>query len=254
LQILRTGKAITPLRFCDRLSITDRFCSEFFRTAASTALANGRAMARRRRLFIPGLAQHVIQRGINRADIFHVPGDRDVFLSILHDALSRFSLEVHAYVLMTNHLHMMATPGDARALPNVMQALGRSYVPYFNKRYERTGGLFNGRYKAFVVDDERYWFTCMRYIELNPVRAGLVQSPDEYPWSSFHANAQGIPDFVVTPHQLYTRLGQTSSKRQCSWRGVCGAALADDELTEIRSAVAKSRLPARVVFPDTAGV
>ena len=108
-----------------------------------------------------------------------------------------------------------------------MQAVGRRYVRYFNDRYQRTGGLFEGRYRSLMVDDERYWFTCMRYIELNPVRAGLADTPEAYPWSS---------------------------DRERSWRGLCGAPLTDDELAEIRAAVTRGRIPDRVVFPDTAGV
>ena len=211
-------------------------------------------MARSLRVFVPGVAQHVIQRGNNRGDIFRSPADREVFLLTLHDALMRFPLEVHGYVLMTNHFHMMATPASAQALPKAMQVIECRYVQYFNARYQRTGGLFNGRYRSLPVDDERYWFTCMRYIELNPVRAGLAATPDAYQWSSYHTHALGKPDFVVAPHVLYTALGATSSDRERSWRGLCGAPLADDELTQIRAAVKKGRLPPRVVFPEIAGV
>ena len=211
-------------------------------------------MARSRRLFLPGVSQHVIQRGNNRCDIFRSPEDYEVFLSLLREALTKHPLELHAYVLMTNHVHFMVTPDSARALPGVMQSLECRYVRYFNDRYLRTGGLFDGRYRALMVDDERYWFMCMRYIELNPVRAGLVVTPDAYPWSSYHANALGKSDAIVAPHPLYLALGATSTDRERSWRGLCGAPLAGEELAEIRAAVTSSRLPQRVVFPETAGI
>jgi putative transposase len=211
-------------------------------------------VARSRRLFLPGVSQHVIQRGNNRCDIFRSPEDYEVFLYLLRDALTKHPLELHAYVLMTNHVHFMVTPDSARALPGVMQSLECRYVRYFNNSYQRTGGLFNGRYKALMVDDERYWFTCMRYIELNPVRAGIAATPATYAWSSYQAHASGKTDLVVAPHMLYLALGPTPFDRERSWRGLCGAPLADDELAEIRTAVSRGRLPQRVVFPDTAGV
>ena len=211
-------------------------------------------MARSRRLFLPGVSQHVIQRGNNRCDIFRSPEDYEVFLSLLREALTKHPLELHAYVLMTNHVHFMVTPDSARALPGVMQSLECRYVRYFNDRYLRTGGLFDGRYRALMVDDERYWFMCMRYIELNPLRAGLAATPDAYPWSSYHAHALGTSDSIVAPHTLYLALGATSSDRERSWRGLCGVPLASDELAEIRAAVNRGQLPSRVVFPETAGI
>jgi putative transposase len=205
-------------------------------------------------MFLPGIAQHVIQRGNNRCDIFRSPTDYEVFLIMLRRALATYPLTVHCYALMSNHVHLMVTPGNATALPRVMQAIGRCYVPYFNRVYERVGGLFQGRYRAMAVDDERYWFTCMRYIELNPVRAGLVRAPDEYRWSSFRSNGLGAADDVLTPHPLYLALGQTSALRARNWRAICGEALPSAELAEMRQAIVTGRLPDRVVFPETAGV
>jgi putative transposase len=186
--------------------------------------------------------------------MFRCAADHEVYLYVLRHVLSEFPVDVHAYVLMTTHVHMMVTPGSPGALPGVMQALGRRYVRYFNDRYERCGTLFNGRYKSLPVDDERYWFTCMRYIELNPVRAGLASTPDAYRWSSYRRHATGARDMIVTPHPLYLALGHSSSDRERSWRGLCGAPLPDEDLAEIRGAVQRGRLPARVVFPDTIGV
>jgi putative transposase len=186
--------------------------------------------------------------------MFRCPADHEVFLYCVRDALAKFPVHLHAYVLMKNHVHFLATPASPHALPGVMQAVGRRYVRYFNDRYQRTGTLFEGRYKSLMVDDERYWFTCMRYIELNPVRAGIVAAPAAYRWSSYKRHAGGMPDMVLTPHPLYLALGATSSERERSWRVLCGATVADDELAQIRTAVRTGRLPARVVFPDTAGV
>jgi putative transposase len=186
--------------------------------------------------------------------MFRCAADYEVYLFCLRDAVAKFPAHVHAYALMKTHVHLMVTPESPRALPGTMQAVGRRYVRYFNDRYQRTGTLFEGRYKSLLVDDERYWFTCMRYIELNPVRAGLVATPAAYRWSSYKRHAGGSPDMVLTPHPLYLALGATSSARERSWRELCGATVAADELAEIRTAVRTGRLPQRVVFPDTAGV
>jgi putative transposase len=126
-------------------------------------------MARSKRLQIVGLTQHVIQRGNNRSEIFKCTGDYVVFLTMLHFACIHHQLHVHAYVLMTNHIHLLATPQIANAVSLTMQAVGRQYVPYFNRRYSRTGSLFEGRFRSTVVETESYWFNCMRYVELNPV-------------------------------------------------------------------------------------
>jgi putative transposase len=126
-----------------------------------------------------------------------------VFLTMLHFACIHHQLHVHGYVLMTNHVHLLATPQIANAVSLTMQAVGRQYVPYFNRRYSRTGGLFEGRFRSTVVTTESYWFNCMRYVELNPVRADMVSRPEAYPWSSFSSNAMGMPDGLLMPHELY---------------------------------------------------
>ena len=134
-------------------------------------------------------------------------------------------------------LHLMVTPGSPEALPSTMQALGRRYVHYFNRRYRRTGGLFEGRYRSLLVDSEAYLFTCMRYIELNPVRAGIVTDARQYRWSTYHMHAAGQRDLVARPHPLYARLAPTQAGRQCVWRELCGNPVEGDELTTIRSAI-----------------
>jgi putative transposase len=150
-------------------------------------------MPRRHRVFIEGTSHHVIQRGNNRIDIFRSPSDYKVFLSFVRKASLRYRIDVHAYVLMTNHVHLMVTPATATALPRAMQAVGRRYVPYFNERYKRTGSLFEGRYRSLVIDEESYWVTCMRYVELNPVRAGLVDRPKRTGGRATVPTRRGLP-------------------------------------------------------------
>ena len=194
-------------------------------------------MAHRCRLQISDLTQHVLNRGNNRCDIFRAARDYVFFLAVLRDAALKYQLDVHSYMLMTNHFHLVATPRQPTAVSMAMQVAGSRYVRYFNRRYSRTGTLFEGPFKSMVIDSEAYWFTCMRYVELNPVRAGLVSDPAQYRWSSYGANALGIEDQVIVPHSLYLALGESAANRQRFWRELCGEALTDDELFEIRDDV-----------------
>jgi putative transposase len=193
-------------------------------------------MARQPRFFVPGEVLHVIQRGNNREPIFAAPNDLRFFLSCLANACRAHGLLVHSYVLMTNHLHLLPTPRNKESLPRTMQSVGRRYVQYFNTVYERTGTLWEGRYRATVVDSEQYLLTCMRYIELNPVRAGLVRHPGEYRWSSYHANADGSPDDLVEAHEVYRRLGQSEEHRRSIYRQLFDTELHDVEVDTIRQA------------------
>ena len=170
-------------------------------------------MARLPRIVVPGQPQHVIQRGNNRDITFVAEEDYQFYLEKLTEACQRFNCDLHAYVLMTNHVHLLMTPHTENGLSKVMQSLGRIYVQYFNYRYKRTGTLWEGRYKATLLDSERYLLTCYRYIELNPVRAGMVSDPAEYPWSSYCENALGKDTHKLKPHDLYCRLGQTKEER-----------------------------------------
>jgi putative transposase len=173
--------------------------------------------------------------------MFHRTFDYLIFLSLLRSAAARWSVEVHAYALMTNHFHVMATPSDTTGLSRMMQALGRSYVPLFNVRYGRTGGLWEGRYRSSTISDETYWLTCMRYVELNPVRAGIVSAPGAYRWSSFRAHASPTRDPLVSCHPLYLRLGATAGDRQRAWRAICDEALPPEQVSEIRTALKRGR-------------
>ena len=201
-------------------------------------------MARGPRICPPGLTQHVVQRGNNRGLAFRHASDYRLFLWLLGRESARYAVAVHAYVLMTNHFHLMATPSDRTGLSKMMQAVGRTYVPVFNSQYQRSGGLWEGRYRSFSIESERYWLTCLRYVERNPVRAGLVSVAEEYPWSSARAHVAGRPDPVVTHHDLYLRLGGTPDDRQRTWSAICNAVMPDHEVAAIRSAVRTGRLGA----------
>ena len=192
-------------------------------------------MARQRRIFVPGLSLHVIQRGVNRTAVFHHEIDYASFLAFLAEAAGRHGVAVHAYVLMTNHFHLIATPSDALALPRAMKELGARYVPYYNRQHNRIGTLWNGRYRGLTIDSRTYWLTCLRYIEQNPVRAGMTLTPGEYRWSSYAAHAHGEWPEWLSPHAVYVSLGSTSAERQAAYREICGPMLTADQLVGVRS-------------------
>lgn len=193
-------------------------------------------MARQPRFFAPGQPLHIVQRGNNRSAIFRQPKDRRIFLRCMVEAAREHRLLVHAYVLMTNHWHMLATPSVDDSVSKTVQSVGRQYVQRFNLRYERTGTLWEGRYRASIVHSEAYLFMCMRYIELNPVRAGIARTPAEYAWSSYAANAEGAADPLITPHPLYDGLAPTDSERMRTYRSLFGTPLSAPELNAIREA------------------
>jgi len=193
-------------------------------------------MARQPRYASPGLPQHVVQRGNNKGRIFCAEDDHRFFRECLLSATNEFGCLVHAYVLMSNHVHLLMSPNESASIARTMQAVGRRYVPRFNRRYGRTGSLWEGRYRATVVDSEQYLFTCHRYIELNPVRAGLVAEASSYRWSSFRANALGEYDELVSPHELYWALAGSPPRRQEAYQAFFKSPVADPELERIRDA------------------
>jgi putative transposase len=197
-------------------------------------------MARLSRFVLPGQPQHVIQRGNNRQNVFFAEDDYRFYLEKLANACRRYDCRVHSYVLMTNHVHLLITPMTETGIGKVMQSLGRSYVQYVNFRHRRTGTLWEGRYRATLLDSERYLLTCHRYIELNPVRAGMVADPAAYPWSSYRHNALGEPDELVSPHALYEVLGENGLARQQAYRELFDEALGEPTLEEIRQATNKA--------------
>lgn len=174
-------------------------------------------MARLPRLTLPGYPHHIIQRGNNRQPIFAGTPDYETLLGLLAEYARKFQVAIHAYVLMSNHLHLLATPASAEGVPQMMQALGRSYVRYFNARQARTGTLWEGRYKSTLIQAERHLLACMVYIDLNPVRAGLVSNPADYPWSSHPHYIGRRSDRLVTPHPLYWELGNTPFARDAAY-------------------------------------
>ena len=174
-------------------------------------------MARLPRLTVPGYPHHIIQRGNNRQAIFAGTADYEALLKLIEEHATQAGVAVHSYVLMRNHFHLLATPKTAQAIPEMMQAVGRRYVRHFNQRQDRTGTLWEGRYKSTLIQAERYLLACMAYIDLNPVRAGLVGDPADYFWSS-HAYYLGRRnDRLVTPHPLYWELGNTPFARDAAY-------------------------------------
>jgi putative transposase len=196
-------------------------------------------MPRLPRYVLPGVPQHIIQRGNNRQAIFACEEDYRVYLDWLKRAAEQYGLRIHAYVLMTNHVHLLATPGAEDSIGKTLQSLGRRYVQYFNHRYARTGTLWESRYRATVIDSDSYLLACSRYIELNPVRAAMVREPGEYPWSSYRCNAMGQKDGLVSEHDLYRGLGRVAEQRQEAYRALFQDAVARELLTAIRDATNK---------------
>ena len=196
-------------------------------------------MPRLPRYVIPGQPQHIIQRGNNRNVIFAAEMDYLFYLDKLGELSRRLDCDLHAYVLMTNHVHLLITPQEEGGVGKALQMMGRYYVQYFNHTYQRTGTLWEGRYKATLIDSETYLLTCMRYIELNPVRAGMVNHPSEYPWSSYRYNALGKPDPLLTPHLQYRRLGKTDEERQAAYRQLFRRHIPEASLAEIRETTNK---------------
>jgi putative transposase len=182
-------------------------------------------MARQPRLTLPHHPHHIIWRGNNRQAIFADAQDQRLMLALLLEASRQHKVAIHSYVLMTNHLHLLATPTEEPALSLMMQQIGRSYVRLFNQRQSRTGTLFEGRYKSAVVQTERYLLACMVYIDLNPVRAGMVSEPQQYPWSSFSHYAGLQTDPLVTPHPHFWSLGNTPFAREAAYGDLVRAGL-----------------------------
>jgi putative transposase len=196
-------------------------------------------MARPQRFLAPGQPQHVIQRGNNRNAVFFSDADRRFYLKCLVEACARYTCQVHAYALMTNHVHLLISPGSEEALPRAMQSVGRRYAQFVNWRRERTGSLWEGRYRACAVDSDAYFLVCSRYIELNPLRAAMVAAPVDYEWSSFKANACGRADPVVRPHSLYLSLGASLTERCAAYLALFDQDISAAALRDIRDATQK---------------
>jgi putative transposase len=193
-------------------------------------------MARHPRLILPGVALHINQRGNNRGACFRENGDYLTYLTHLRHLSGRYGCEVHAYCLMTNHVHLLVTLTEADACAPLMRDLGNCYVRYYNRKYARSGTLWEGRFRSCIVESAAYMLACYRYIELNPLRAGMVAHPGAYPWSSYAANAGIRPDPLVTHNDEYLALAADAAVRQAAYRGLFEQAMEENLLKSIREA------------------
>ncbi len=191
-------------------------------------------MPRKARFYIPNMPAHIIQRGNNRQAVFFEDENYQNYKVWLYEAAILHGCEIHAYVLMTNHVHLLVTADSKEGIAKMMQYLGRRYVPYINKMYKRTGTLWEGRYKSSLIEEDIYLLACMRYIEENPVRASMVRESSEYDWSSYAYNAMGMSDVLIKPHPIYKCL---VTSRLDAYRSLFDAPIDTLFLEEIRSSV-----------------
>jgi putative transposase len=194
-------------------------------------------MPRRPRLHLPGIPLHIVQRGHNRDARFFAEDDYHAYRHWLGEALAATGCQLHAYVLMTNHVHMLLTPAEPEAVSRMVISLGRRYVQYINRTYRRTGTLWDGRYKSSLVQVDAYLLRCQRYIELNPVRASMVDDPADYRWSSYRANGLGQADALLTAHPVYGELGREIADRLAAYRELFRAELDREAIGDIRLAL-----------------
>lgn len=194
-------------------------------------------MPRKPRFYVPGAPVHAVQRGHNRSAVFFADLDYLEYLRCLKQAADSCGCAVHAYVLMTNHVHLLLSPERSESVGRLFQSLGRHYVRYVNETYRRHGGLWEGRYRGNVIDSQAYLLLCMRYIERNPVRAGMVDHPASYRWSSYTANALGVSNAILTAHAEYVALGRLPDDRQSAYRGLFEVDTASDEQARFRCAL-----------------
>lgn len=198
-------------------------------------------MARPLRVDLPDYTQHIVQRGHSRDLCFASDDDRSAYLEFLGKAAEKYSVDLHAYILMSNHIHLLATPRQTQGITRMMQLLGRQYVRYFNYSYGRSGSIWEGRYKSSLIDSDHYLLACQRYIELNPVRANMTSDPGGHRWSSYRWHGLGKPDPLLRDHDLYLSLGATPEDRQSAWRDLFADPLDEQQINEIRGAAQTNR-------------
>ena len=196
-------------------------------------------MARLPRLVLPNLPHHILQSGNNSELVFREDEDYQRFLGWLKESAKEFKVAIHAYVLMPDHLHLLATPATVEGLAQTMQRVGRYYVPWFNAKYQRTGSLFQGRFKTSLIEAGRYFMACSRFIESNPVRSGFVTEPGGYPWSSYAHHAGIAPSAVITDHALYWALGNTPFQREAGYIELSRPSLSEAEMAMLDASVLK---------------
>ena len=194
-------------------------------------------MPRKPRVYLAGVACHVIQRGNDRQPCFYAEEDYQFYLDCLYDACTRYHVSLHAYVLMTNHVHLLMTPETSDGVSRVMQSIGRRYVQYVNVTYRRSGTLWEGRHKSSLVDEDNYLLSCYRYIEMNPVRAGMVNNPADYKWSSYLVNAFSEKNASIIPHVLYLQLGVGKDDRLKNYREMFSTDLDKEQLHALRTSI-----------------
>lgn len=207
-------------------------------------------MARLERITPIDIPVHVIQRGNNRQACFVSDEDHGAYADWLKDYSKKYKVEIHAWVMMTNHVHLLCTPRQESGISQMMQSLGRRYVQYFNFEYRRSGTLWEGRFKSCLVQAERYLLEVYKYIELNPVRAGMVEDPGEYRWSSYQVNALGKPSELCSPHQEYLSLGKDTTSRQNNYRNLFALHVDVELLEEIRDSTHKGMAVGNDLFKE----
>jgi putative transposase len=194
-------------------------------------------LPRKPRFFLPDAPVHVVQRGHSREPVFFEDNDYSAYLHWVEEAVERYDCVIHAYALMTNHVHFLITPRDKRGISLMMQHVGRRYTPYINHTYGTSGSIWEGRFKASLIHDEEYLLTCMRYIELNPVRANMVSNPAQYRWSSYRCNAQGKENKLLSAHPLYEQLGRSKLEQCEAYKTLFKAHLEPEDLKDIRASL-----------------
>jgi len=193
-------------------------------------------MPRRARVTLAGIPHHIIQRGNNRAACFYCEDDYLFYLACLKQYCLKYECYVHSFCLMTNHVHLLVTPSKKESLANMMKSLGQRYVQYINRTYVRTGTLWEGRFKSCIANEDKYILACYRYIELNPVRASMVEHPAEYRWTSYRCNAQGELDELITPHTCFLNLASSVEARMSSYKSLFESSLNLNLINQIRTA------------------
>jgi len=207
-------------------------------------------MARLPRVSPIGVPQHIIQRGNNHQICFAREQDYIAYVGWLKAYAAKFEVDIHAWVLMTNHVHLLCTPRSKNSISQMMQGLGRQYVRYFNYNYQRTGTLWEGRYKSCLVQEETYLIHLYRYIESNPVRANMVDDPADYLWSSYQINALGKVSTLCTPHSLYLSLGRTTRERQSSYRDLFTHHVDNALISDIRDSINRGMAIGSIEFKN----
>jgi putative transposase len=194
-----------------------------------------------RRSLLPGYPLHVLQRGHNKAPCFLSSADRGLYLGLLQEYSKRHGCAIHAYVLMTNHIHLLVSPPDIPSISRLMHDVNQVYGQHLNRTSNRCGSVWQGRPKTCLVDSKAYFLTCQRYIELNPVRAGMVTRPGDYRWSSYGTNAEGLPSAFITPHKTYLDLGLTPEERRATYRDLFNRPISEEQMSTIRTAIHRNR-------------